>query len=63
MYNMRRTLRYAAECPSQTAGVRMYNKDIHDNFYWQPGGPPCSAGPSGTVLLTDGSDHPCSILC
>jgi len=35
--------------PSQTAGIRMYNKDILDHFYWQPGGPPCSAGPSGMV--------------
>jgi len=44
--------------PSQTAGIRMYNKDIFDNFIGSQAAP-CSAGASGMVRFTDGSVHPC----
>ena len=47
--------------PSQTAGIRMYNKYILDNFIGSQAGP-LHCGPSGMVRLTDGSVHPCHTL-
>jgi len=44
--------------PNQSAGIRMYNKDILDNFIGSQAGP-LQCRPLGMVRLTVGSVRPC----